>query len=178
MMNSFNLLISIASLFSISLAWHTPLSSTPQVDLGYEIHQGWLNVTTDPIFPNGLQLNMLIENQETGGFYNFSNVRYAAPPLGNLRFAAPAAPSTISKVINNGSNFVVCPQGIPAWTSVAVDWLTNGLGAINITAGYTPPNITTLPPPMRGTSEDCLFLDILAPKSIFDNRGQGSGAPV
>lgn len=28
------------------------------------------------------------------------------------------------------------------------------------------------------TTEDCLFLDVVVPKRIFDNAGQGSGAPV
>ena len=127
-------------------------------------------------------LSRLKRQQATGQFYNFSNIPYAQPPLGDLRFQAPVpfdvdCPTT-PKPLNNGSRFSVCPQGAPAWTSVAVKWLTEGIGAINQSAGYQPPNITTLPTVAYGTSEDCLVLDILSPKNIFESRGQGRGAAV
>jgi carboxylesterase type B len=126
-----------------------------------------------------LQAHLLTSVQTTGNFYNFSNIPYAAPPVGNLRFTAPTAhPSSTPKPTNDGSKYAVCPQGIPAWTTVATQWLTEGLGSINITAGYTPPTITTLPTPQPGTSEDCLLLDVMVPKAIFDTAGTGSGAPV
>src|ERR1700753_3884957 len=35
-----------------------------------------------------------------------------------------------------------------------------------------------LPPVDPRTTEDCLFLDVVVPKAIFDNAGKGSGAPV
>ncbi len=35
-----------------------------------------------------------------------------------------------------------------------------------------------LPPVDPRTTEDCLFLDVVVPKTIFNNAGQGSGAPV
>lgn len=129
---------------------------------------------TSPLFLSYLRTNL---QQVTGQFYNFSNVRYAAPPLGNLRFAPPATPST-KQVFNDGSNFAICPNAGPAWGAVATKWLTEGLGAINITAGYTIPNITTAPAPLPGTNEDCLFLDVLVPKAIFEQKGKGKGAPV
>ncbi|TVY93397.1 Carboxylesterase [Lachnellula willkommii] len=138
--------------------------STAEVDLGYEIHQGSYNVSVQ------------------WQFYNFSNIPYAQPPLGDLRFQAPVpfdtCNTTTPKLVNNGSRFSVCPQGIPAWTSVATKWLTDGIGSINQSAGYQPPNITTLPTVQYGTSEDCLVLDILSPKSIFESRGEGPGAAV
>lgn len=34
------------------------------------------------------------------------------------------------------------------------------------------------PPLDPRTSEDCLFLDVVVPKKIFDKRGVGKGAPV
>ncbi|TVY41701.1 Carboxylesterase [Lachnellula subtilissima] len=136
--------------------------STARVDLGYEIHEGIYNAT--------------------GQFYNFSNIPYAQPPLGDLRFQAPVPfdvdCTTTPKPVNDGSRFSVCPQGAPAWTSVAVKWLTEGLGAINQSAGYQPPNITTLPAVAYGTSEDCLVLDILSPKRVFESREKGPGAAV
>ncbi|TVY37789.1 Carboxylesterase, partial [Lachnellula occidentalis] len=136
--------------------------STARVDLGYEIHEGSFNAT--------------------GQFYNFSNIPYAQPPLGHLRFQAPVpfdtGYTTTRKPVNDGSRFSVCPQGAPAWGVVAAKWLTEGLGAINQSAGYQPPNITELPAAAYGTSEDCLVLDILSPKRIFESRGKGPGAPV
>lgn len=116
--------------------------------------------------------------QESGQYYNFSNVRYGAPPLGNLRFAAPVPPSGDSSVFNDGSKAVTCVQAIPAWANTSTAWVTEGAAAFNISAGYQPPNITELPPIDPETSEDCLFLDVMVPKSIFDQAGQGSGAPV
>ncbi|KAN0099014.1 alpha/beta-hydrolase [Hyaloscypha variabilis] len=67
----------------------SPSATTPQVDLGYEIHEGWLN--------------------DTGAFYNFSNIPYGQPPLGNLRFSAPLKPIiNDTKSVNNGSRFALC----------------------------------------------------------------------
>jgi hypothetical protein len=40
--------------------------------------------------------------QDTGNFYNFSNIRYAAPPVGNLRFAPPQAPTQNRSSVNKG----------------------------------------------------------------------------
>jgi carboxylesterase type B len=51
--------------------------------------------------------------QSAGGFYNFSNIRYAQPPLGALRFAAPVAVVGSSDIINNGSVGIVFPQMYP-----------------------------------------------------------------
>lgn len=35
-----------------------------------------------------------------------------------------------------------------------------------------------LPPQDPRTSEDCLFLDVFAPKNVFEDAGSGYGAPV
>ncbi|KAG4433939.1 hypothetical protein IFR05_010584 [Cadophora sp. M221] len=148
----------VAVLFVIVLGHHPSSSDRLQIDLGYEIHQGQFN--------------------STGQFYNFSNIRYASPPIGKLRFAPPAPPSTGRKVFNDGSDFAICPNAMPAWGSVAGQWLMEGIGSINITAGYTIPNITTAPPAIPGTNEDCLFLDVLVPKDVFDDDIKETGAPV
>lgn len=105
---------------------------------------------------------------------------YATPPVGNLRFLAPTVPTVPAggPKVNDGSRYAVCPQGIPLWTSVATEWLTYGIGVLNQSAGYPIPTVTKLPAVQPGTSEDCLLLDVLVPKPIFDNRGKGSGAPV
>lgn len=110
---------------------------------------------------------------------SFSNIPYATPPVGHLRFAAPVAPlHKTPRPVNDGSRYAVCPQGRPEWTSTALLWLTKGLSAINVTAGYQIPTITTLPPVLPGTSEDCLLLDVLVPKKVFDKRLVSQGAPV
>jgi carboxylesterase type B len=114
--------------------------------------------------------------KESGQYYNFSNIRYAAPPVGNLRFTVPTPPT--GRVFNNGSHAVTCIQVAPAWTADTDAWLANGTAALNISAGYQAPNLTTLPPVDYQTSEDCLFLDLMVPKDIFDNAGYGFGAPV
>ena len=59
-------------------------SSLPIVDLGYELQQATLY-------------------NSTGQFYNFSNIRYAAPPTGNLRFRAPQPPARNRSTVQKGS---------------------------------------------------------------------------
>lgn len=117
--------------------------------------------------------------QTSGQYYNFSNIRYGQAPLGNLRFAAPLKPYTDRPVFNDGSRAVTCFQAVPAWTAFTTAWVTNGTSAFDISAGYQPPNVTELPPADPQASEDCLFLDLMVPKSIFDRAGRpGAGAPV
>jgi carboxylesterase type B len=75
---------------------------------------------------------------------------------------------------------VTCIEALPAWGSTTAAWEVNGTAAFDIAAGYQPPNITALPAEdiQPGASEDCLFLDLMVPKPIFDNAGRGPGAPV
>ncbi|KIX00319.1 uncharacterized protein Z518_10458 [Rhinocladiella mackenziei CBS 650.93] len=136
----------------------------PQVDLGYEIHQA-------------------ISFNATGQLYNFSNIRYAQPPTGDLRFAAPVPPTGRNNVVQNGSVGRVCPQGIPYWSPIASEFtaylLAGNASSFNFTAAndqlqITLQNAKPTPPDPR-TSEDCLFLDVIVPKAVFDNK---TGAPV
>ncbi|GAB1191528.1 hypothetical protein APSETT444_000707 [Aspergillus pseudonomiae] len=78
--------ISISALTLLLVTyWHvSTASSLPVVDLGYELHQAF-------------SLN------ETTGLYNFSNIRYAAPPLGNLRFRAPLPPKVNRAEVQTGA---------------------------------------------------------------------------
>jgi carboxylesterase type B len=108
--------------------------------------------------------------QETGGYYNFSNIRYAAPPLGDLRFRAPQKPAT-DRTVDDGSVGRICPQASPSWEGIAAEFLPEYLQGqpINITAGAgdvipteTDPRIT----------EDCLFLDVLVPEKVLSNAGK------
>ncbi|OAA37066.1 carboxylesterase family protein [Beauveria brongniartii RCEF 3172] len=117
--------------------------SLPAVDLGYEIHQA---ITLDD-----------------GGRYNSSNIRYAAAPVGELRFAAPSPPPVNRATVQIGDEVRICPQA-------AVGWLQqNILHGIPYVLG---PN-GTIPPSFAGAvspvSEDCLFLDVVVPKKVFEN---------
>ncbi|KAI9822473.1 MAG: hypothetical protein M1827_000192 [Pycnora praestabilis] len=144
-------------------------SALPIVDLGYELHQASALNTS-------------------GQYYNFSNIRYAAPPLGNLRFAAPVPPSTNRSVVNTGTAGVVCPQANPSWELIAAQ-IIPGLAAgngYNLSSIIQPSNSTTqvplqdLPVDPR-TTEDCLFLDVIVPQQIFAKAGNntnGTGAAV
>jgi len=139
-------------------------SLLPQVDLGYEIYRA-----------SGFN--------STGNFYNFSNIRYAAPPVGNLRFAPPRAPANNRSVINKGDMARICPQAVPAWYPASFTNLVN-----LISLGHPVPNATYVTPGANSSSpiptrdpresEDCLFLDVFVPKGVLRKAGKGKGAPV
>lgn len=135
-------------------------SSLPTVDLGYEVYQA-------------------SSFNQTGGFYNFSNIRYAAPPLGNLRFAAPQSPAVNRTHIQTGAVGRICPQISPGWESIATEYLTDLLYGATFNASQTPRiNASNIPPIDPRTTEDCLFLDVYVPQQILESAGMGYGAPV
>jgi len=78
-----------------------------------------------------------------------------------LRFLAPSPPPLNRSNVQNASD-VICPQAFPQW------WTT---GAV------TPFSPGDIPPVDPRTSEDCLFLDVLLPKEIWQTR-QRASAPV
>lgn len=123
---------------------------------------------------------MLMAWQETGNFYNFSNIRYAAPPVGELRFASPQPPAANRSAVNTGSVGRVCPQANPAWLLLAAQFLQEYLQGLPININTTVlsggSNKTIQLDPR--TTEDCLFLDVLVPKPIVDSRYRKPGAPV
>ena len=136
--------------------------SLPIVDLGYQMQQATLY-------------------NSTGRFYNFSNIRYAAPPTGQLRFAAPQAPAVDRAQVHTGMTGRMCPQANPAWELIAEQFIPEFLlgqtkfnsSSFNMTTGSGG-----LPPQDPRTTEDCLFLDVLVPQAIFENAGKAYGAPV
>ncbi|KAL9611690.1 MAG: hypothetical protein Q9167_003685 [Letrouitia subvulpina] len=80
-------------------------STTVEVELSYEIHTATL--------------------EDEGKFYNFSNIPYAKPPLGPLRFAQPEKPDNVTgeKPKNDGSVGHICHQTLPQWTSPQKDFI-------------------------------------------------------
>lgn len=144
----------------------TPKPATlPVVDLGYELHRA---LSHDPIRDS----------------YKFSNIRYAQPPTGNLRFRAPVPPLTNRDQIQTGDEVRACPQGIPLWQARAVKPTAEYSNGKEFSLGsweadiknYTP--ATGKPPPP--TTEDCLFLDVHVPRQVFDDakRGKSCNTPV
>jgi carboxylesterase type B len=133
-------------------------------------------------------------HQELNQVYNFSNIRFAQPPVGQLRWALPVPPTGRNAVVQNGSVGTICPQGTPHWASIAPLWLQNYLAGNASGFNYTQaqsevatafaknPNLTFAKDPRE--TEDCLFLDVFVPKQIFDSaqsrrkRMAGRGAPV
>ncbi|KAL2847166.1 alpha/beta-hydrolase [Aspergillus pseudoustus] len=139
--------------FSLLIAAQPNSSHLPIVDLGYELHQA-------------------ISYEERVGVYNFSNIRYAAAPVGDLRFRAPAPPMVNRSTAQKGSEARICPQALPSWMpqsmSNAISYITNG-------------KVTNAGPVLMDprASEDCLFLDVVVPKKIFEASGKKKkGAPV
>lgn len=113
--------------------------------------------------------------QSTSGLYNFSNIRYAAPPLGDLRFRAPVLPAQNRTHVQTGDVGRICPQATPLWINIEPGFLlslqynTTFTQSTNISSyPYVPAKIDPR------TSEDCLFLDVVVPKAIFDRGQQNS----
>ncbi|KAK0765220.1 hypothetical protein N5P37_002698 [Trichoderma harzianum] len=123
----------------------------PQVDLGYEIHEA-------------------LKHNETTDLYTFSNIRYAQPPVGDLRFSAPKPPTGRNYVVQKGNgSIMMCPQGSPGWGSANSDFghafINGNLSDYNYTAEHA--------------AEDCLFLDVVVPRAVFERRNsKAKKAPV
>ncbi|EME77640.1 uncharacterized protein MYCFIDRAFT_191094 [Pseudocercospora fijiensis CIRAD86] len=143
----------------------TRTTQLPTIDLGYVVQRA-------TVF------------NETGQYYNFSNIRYAQPPTGDLRFRAPQPPLKDRSVIRTGEIGRICPQASPAWLLLASEFIPQYLqGKTN----FSPSDFNTsssgsgaLPAQDPRTTEDCLFLDVHVPKNIFDKRNENKneGAPV
>jgi carboxylesterase type B len=121
--------------------------------------------------------------QETTEIYKFSNIRFAEPPVGDLRFAAPVYPKGSSSHVENGNVSRTCPQARGTGSIV------NQLWVASIVAGnYTEFNLTeaqqlqqaylaSTPParPDPSETEDCLFLDVYVPQGVFENSTGTNG---
>ncbi|EAW20417.1 carboxylesterase family protein [Aspergillus fischeri NRRL 181] len=130
-------------------------ASLPIVDLGYELHQA-----------------SSFNNEH--GWYNFSNIRYAAPPLGQLRFRPPVPPMTDRSEIQTGNVGRVCPQvEMPQWATTAYAFIVKTLYGYTLNASDSEFSIINGPGVHDGRiTEDCLFLDVIVPKKIYERRRQ------
>lgn len=103
----------------------------PTVDLGYARHE--------PTYVNQ-------STTTNTSFASYMNIRFAQPPLGDLRFKRPVTPPPEADGVQDGVvplNSTNCLQSWPA--------------------GFI------VPPGMNGTtwgSEDCLFLDVMVPEGV------------
>lgn len=160
MLQSLSLLIPASVVLGAAIGTPAPI-----VDLGYSIHQATINTT--------------------GSYYNFSNIRYGQAPVGPLRFSAPLPPTGRNATVNDGQQGVICPQSNPLWLVNQEKFLAAYLTGQNISNFTNPPsasssssplsgvNLTSILTPSATTSEDCLFLDVIVPESIFDPCKKG-----
>ncbi|KAK7032667.1 carboxylic ester hydrolase [Favolaschia claudopus] len=105
-----------------AVQWTLTTAAGPIVDLGYAQYQGSVNATTNVA--------------------TFLGIRYATPPLGNLRFGAPQPPQNMSGVQQATAFPNGCWQAPPGLSS------TNPLRSRALDIGM---------------SEDCLFLNVYYP---------------
>jgi cholinesterase len=114
--------------------------------------------------------------------YNFTNIRYAQPPVGNLRFAAPVAPEGREEKIQDGSGWRQCPNAYPIWSLIAgkyaAAFATGNTESFDYEAAAAEvdefvkeagiPAVYAQPNP--AVTEDCLFLDVVVPKKVFESE--------
>lgn len=185
----FEILIQFLAPLALSilpLADGTSIPKLPIVDLGYELHQAYsFNVSTFNCCPISSISQSSKYVQPEGDFYNFSNIRYAEPPVGELRFRAPIPPRTRTKTIDQGKIGRVCPQANPGWSAIALQFVPAYLAGKTFDVSAlesTLTNVSSSPPPPQDPreSEDCLFLDIVVPRKVFEQAApyRKPSAPV
>ncbi|KAH0833388.1 Alpha/Beta hydrolase protein [Lanmaoa asiatica] len=133
-----------SALLAVSTATTTNVNvTTPIVNLGYAQYQGYFEA----------QKNIT----------NFLSIRYAAPPLGNLRFQAPQPPLPEFGVRPATQNPNMCYQA--------------PFGA-NMTSPVSPYGYNKRQSTTPASSEDCLFLNVFVPGTMPAEPVTTGGLPV
>ena len=156
---------------SNSEASHQIQAAPPVVTLPYEKHQAIVNVRHTRSQARTYTSNITL--QDTGGYYNFSNIPYAQPPLGALRFAKPEAINHTSDQLNHGTIGRICPQVQPGWFASTLQFVFEWtLGRYNSDSVITRGIQNILKPDHGRMSEDCLLLDVVVPQKVWDNMNK------
>ncbi|MCJ1248753.1 hypothetical protein MMC30_005972 [Trapelia coarctata] len=136
-----------------AVSYAAPIAeSGPTLGLKFEKHGNGLPTLTlpDAVYQAA---GYDVEND----IYKWKNIRFAAPPVGDLRWAKPAPPP-LNPVLQDGSYGPQCPQASLKGLNVLGNAAGSPLGqAIDQIAAQLLAPVTT------GGSEDCLFLDIFVP---------------
>ncbi|KAL1301926.1 hypothetical protein AAFC00_002388 [Neodothiora populina] len=113
-----------------------------------------------PVIDLGYSVQKAFYHNEAVGYYEFTNIPYAAPPVGNLRWRAPQPPP-VNRTTNVGGGTLGCYAGVAGWGRTAAYNLYNQgidvsfLAALNGAGSY---------------SEDCLKVDVYVPESVNKNK--------
>jgi hypothetical protein len=90
--------------------------------------------------------------------------------MGNRVLSVPR----LIQVILNAAHTILVELISAAWELIEEQFL-EGVPLsvlINQTTAAANLSVSSIPPPDPGTSEDCLFLDVFVPKSIFDCKSK------
>ena len=103
--------------------------------------------------------------------YAFLDIRYAEPPVGDLRFATPIPPKGRSSVIRNGTGAPSCYQALPLWQVVTQVFEQSVDSGRPFNKTLVEEQFAILGPGKLiqepNMTEDCLFLDLYVPQAIF-----------
>ncbi|KAL8875091.1 MAG: hypothetical protein Q9198_006502, partial [Flavoplaca austrocitrina] len=119
---------------------------------------------------NGIHGGVLSEN---GKFVTFKNIPYAEPPIGDNRFFGPIPIQKRTEGVNYGLVENVCPQAQVGWAPKAMEFLRDFPNAPALAKWTDPITAADYGPtqyPPKNVSEDCLTLDVVVPKSVWDSR--------
>jgi hypothetical protein len=141
-------IFSWTAMFALAAARNVASAPTPTVDLGYGLWEATMKVCFLDLLQRSQSLVFFFE-PETAHHYNFRNIRYARPPVGDLRWAPPQPPLVNHTVINDGQTGVVCPQGVARWAkerALFVHAYLSGNGSDSAFTNEPPPGLDQVPP--------------------------------